>query len=191
MEGSAFLRKVVAVFPYQIHKVLTDNGMAFADLPKNRHGPNFQAIGAHIFDRVCNEHGVDAPAIPIEAIADHLAIPEFLTVMAKIQSSSNVLFVALILPLAKPTTSTRSPCATNSRGSVDVSIDLDAVSSRSASPACPWRVPASGQSSPGMIHSMSSASLVNALAKYRKAFQPRKSCRPGSREASVRGLQGI
>src|SRR5260370_6635181 len=73
------------------------------------------------------------------------------TVMAKIQSSSNVLFVALIFPLAKPTTRTRSPCATNSRGSVDVSIDLDAVSSKSASPACPWRVPASGQSSPGMI----------------------------------------
>src|ERR1700730_5857842 len=53
------------------------------------------------------------------------------TVMAKIQSSTNVLFVALIFPFAKPTTRTRSPCATNSRGSVDVSIDLDAVSSKS------------------------------------------------------------
>jgi hypothetical protein len=51
------------------------------------------------------------------------------TVMAKIQSSSNVLFVALIVPLAKPTTTTLSPCAMNSRGSIDVSIDLDAVSS--------------------------------------------------------------
>src|SRR5471032_2666869 len=47
----------------------------------------------------------------------------FLTVMAKIQSSSNVLFVALIFPRATPTTKTRSPCATNSRGSVVVSID--------------------------------------------------------------------
>ena len=47
--------------------------------------------------------------------------------MAKIQWSSKVLFVALIFPLAKPTTKTRSPCATNSLGSVDVSIDLDAV----------------------------------------------------------------
>ena len=37
------------------------------------------------------------------------------------------LVVALIFPLAKPTTRTRSPCATNSLGSVDVSIDLDAV----------------------------------------------------------------
>ena len=37
----------------------------------------------------------------------------FRTVMAKTQWSSNVLFVALILPVAKPTTRTRSPCATN------------------------------------------------------------------------------
>jgi hypothetical protein len=29
MEGSAFLRNVVAAFPYRIHKVLTDNGMTF------------------------------------------------------------------------------------------------------------------------------------------------------------------
>src|ERR1700680_3540562 len=41
----------------------------------------------------------------------------FRTVMAKTQSSSNVLFVNLTLPLAKPTTRTRSPCATNSGGS--------------------------------------------------------------------------
>ena len=59
MNGADFLRNVVAAFPYQIHTLLTDNGMAFADLPKNRHGPNFQALGAHIFDRVCNEHGIE------------------------------------------------------------------------------------------------------------------------------------
>src|ERR1051326_3023051 len=41
----------------------------------------------------------------------------FRTVMAKTQWSSNVLFVALILPVAKPTTKTRSPCAMNSGGS--------------------------------------------------------------------------
>src|SRR5271165_472861 len=41
----------------------------------------------------------------------------FRTVMAKTQSSSNVLLVAMIFPLAKPTTRTRSPCATNSKGS--------------------------------------------------------------------------
>lgn len=30
MEGAAFLQNVVQVFPYQIHIVLTDNGIAFA-----------------------------------------------------------------------------------------------------------------------------------------------------------------
>ncbi|GJD66497.1 IS481 family transposase ISMtsp16 [Methylobacterium frigidaeris] len=52
MEGSAFLRNVVAAFPYKIHTVLTDNGMAFADLPKNRRGPSRRFLGPHIFDRV-------------------------------------------------------------------------------------------------------------------------------------------
>ncbi len=36
MNGADFLRGVVEAFPYAIHMVLTDNGMAFADLPKNR-----------------------------------------------------------------------------------------------------------------------------------------------------------
>lgn len=58
IEGSAFLRNVVTAFPYQIHIVLTDNGMAFADLPKNRDGPSRRFLGPHIFDRVCIEHGI-------------------------------------------------------------------------------------------------------------------------------------
>jgi Integrase core domain len=60
MEGAAFLRYVVATFPYAIHTVLTDNGIAFADLPKNRNRyPEINAIfGGHIFDRVCREHGI-------------------------------------------------------------------------------------------------------------------------------------
>jgi transposase InsO family protein len=60
LNGAAFLREVVEVFPYQIHTVLTDNGMAFADLPKNRgRYPQIEAIfGGHIFDRVCREHGI-------------------------------------------------------------------------------------------------------------------------------------
>jgi transposase InsO family protein len=59
--GAAFLRQVVAAFPYQIHTVLTDNGMAFAELPRNRgRYPGFEAIfGGHIFDRVCREHGIE------------------------------------------------------------------------------------------------------------------------------------
>jgi transposase InsO family protein len=59
MNGAAFLREVVAVFPYSIHTVLTDNGMAFADLPQNRSGPTRCYLGAHIFHRVCREHGIE------------------------------------------------------------------------------------------------------------------------------------
>lgn len=59
MEGAAFLRNAVEVFPYQIHIVLTDNGMAFADLPKNRNGPSRCFLGPHIFDRVCIANGIE------------------------------------------------------------------------------------------------------------------------------------
>jgi transposase InsO family protein len=61
LNGAAFLRGVVAAFPYAIHTVLTDNGMAFADLPKNRgRYPEIEAVfGGHIFDRVCREHGIE------------------------------------------------------------------------------------------------------------------------------------
>jgi transposase InsO family protein len=61
MNGAAFLRQVVAAFPYRLHTVLTDNGMAFADLPKNRgRYPEIEAVfGGHIFDRVCREHGIE------------------------------------------------------------------------------------------------------------------------------------
>jgi transposase InsO family protein len=60
MNGAAFLRGVVAAFPYKLHTVLTDNGTAFADLPKNRgRHPEIEAIlGGHVFDRVCDEHGI-------------------------------------------------------------------------------------------------------------------------------------
>jgi transposase InsO family protein len=58
LNGAAFLRAVVAAFPYRIHTVLTDNGMAFADLPKYRQGPTARWMG-HIFDRVCRGHGIE------------------------------------------------------------------------------------------------------------------------------------
>ena len=58
MNGAAFLREVVAAFPYRIHTVLTDNGMAFADLPQYRDGPTARWMG-HIFDRVCRENGIE------------------------------------------------------------------------------------------------------------------------------------
>ena len=59
MNGAAFLANVIKVFRYKIHTVLTDNGMAFADLPKNRNGATRRYLGAHIFDRVCAENGIE------------------------------------------------------------------------------------------------------------------------------------
>ena len=55
MNGADFLRGAVSAFPYAIPTVLTDNGMAFADLPKNRgrHLAMETMFGGHIFDRVC------------------------------------------------------------------------------------------------------------------------------------------
>ena len=60
MNGAGFLQGVVAAFPHAIHTVLTDNGMAFADLPKNRgrHLAMEPMFGSHIFDRVCKQHGI-------------------------------------------------------------------------------------------------------------------------------------
>lgn len=38
LNGTEFLENVIEAFPYRIHTILTDNGTAFADLPKNRNG---------------------------------------------------------------------------------------------------------------------------------------------------------
>ena len=59
MEGSTFLKAVVEFFPYKIHTVLTDNGTAFADLPKNREGPSPRSSGPHIFDRLCMANAIE------------------------------------------------------------------------------------------------------------------------------------
>ncbi len=56
--ASAFLDALVDAVPYTIHIVLTDNGIQFADLPKNRKGPTAMLRG-HPFDRVCTRHGIE------------------------------------------------------------------------------------------------------------------------------------
>ena len=56
--AKAFLEHVIAVVPYRIHTILTDNGIQFADLPKNRNGPTATFRG-HPFDRVCWAHGIE------------------------------------------------------------------------------------------------------------------------------------
>ncbi len=58
INGAEFLSNTVKTFSYKIHTVLTDNGTAFADLPKNRGGATARYLGRHIFDRVCAENGI-------------------------------------------------------------------------------------------------------------------------------------
>jgi hypothetical protein len=67
-QGGPILRGQATAFPYQTHTVLTDNGMAFADLPKNRgRYPEIEAIfGGHIFDRVWTDPlSLDGGAVEI------------------------------------------------------------------------------------------------------------------------------
>lgn len=48
-----FLRAVIAIFPYYLHTVLTDNGIQFTCRERDRHSP------VHAFDRVCRQHGIE------------------------------------------------------------------------------------------------------------------------------------
>ena len=54
----AFLEALVAAVPYRVETVLTENGIQFADLPKNRSGPTARLRG-HPFARACREHGIE------------------------------------------------------------------------------------------------------------------------------------
>ena len=56
--AKAFLDELLEAVPYKIHTVLTDNGIQFADLPKNRNGPTASRRG-HAFDRTCSGHGIE------------------------------------------------------------------------------------------------------------------------------------
>jgi hypothetical protein len=58
VNGARFLEHVVVAFLYKIHTVLTDNGMAFVDLPKNRENAMNIYFGDHIFDCLCHGTGV-------------------------------------------------------------------------------------------------------------------------------------
>lgn len=58
MTAAAFLDALAEAVPYTIHTVLTDNGIQFADMPKNRNGPTAQCRG-HPFDRACWRHGIE------------------------------------------------------------------------------------------------------------------------------------
>ncbi len=54
----AFLAAIVEAVPNRVHTVLTDNGIQFADLPKNRQGPTALPWPS-LFDRFCLLHGIE------------------------------------------------------------------------------------------------------------------------------------
>ena len=53
LEAAQFLRNLIAAVPYRIQIVLTDNGIQFTNRKRDRYA------FAHIFGRVCQEHGID------------------------------------------------------------------------------------------------------------------------------------
>lgn len=55
--AAQFLRRVIEAFPYQIHTVLTDNGVAFTEQERHHGGVTHTGIG-HIFERVCAANGI-------------------------------------------------------------------------------------------------------------------------------------
>jgi transposase InsO family protein len=53
MIAAQFLRNLIAAVPYAIHTVLTDNGIQFTNMAHHKYAFH------HIFDRVCDEHGIE------------------------------------------------------------------------------------------------------------------------------------
>jgi transposase InsO family protein len=53
-----FLEALIAAVPYRLHTVLTDNGIQFADLPKNRNGWTAR-YRVHRFDQICRTNGIE------------------------------------------------------------------------------------------------------------------------------------
>ncbi len=58
MNARAFLEELIEAVPYRIHTILTDNGIQFAPLPKNRNGMTARNIG-HPFGNLCRDHQIE------------------------------------------------------------------------------------------------------------------------------------
>jgi transposase InsO family protein len=52
-EAAQFLRNMIALVPYKIHTILTDNGQQFTNLRHQKYAL------PHIFDRICDEYTID------------------------------------------------------------------------------------------------------------------------------------
>jgi transposase InsO family protein len=53
-----FLEALIAAVPYRLHIILTDNGIQFADLPRNRDGWTAR-YRVHRFDQICRANGIE------------------------------------------------------------------------------------------------------------------------------------
>ena len=53
-----FLRDLIEAVPYQLHTILTDNGVQFCHPPRYRDGPTARFAG-HLFDRICVANGIE------------------------------------------------------------------------------------------------------------------------------------
>ncbi len=53
MIGAAFLRNALSAFPYKLHTILTDNGVAFTDCASTKYD-----FKVHPFNRICIAHGI-------------------------------------------------------------------------------------------------------------------------------------
>jgi transposase InsO family protein len=58
LNAKNFLESLLKAVPYKIHTILTDNGIQFADLPKNR-GGSTALLRGHPFDRVCQQNNIE------------------------------------------------------------------------------------------------------------------------------------
>jgi hypothetical protein len=56
--ASAFLTALIAAVPYQIHTILTDNGIQFRFAPRYADGPTARYM-THMFDMRCRENGIE------------------------------------------------------------------------------------------------------------------------------------
>jgi transposase InsO family protein len=56
--AARFLGELISAVPYQIHTVLTDNGLQFTDLPRIRNG-EIARHRFHPFDEICRASGIE------------------------------------------------------------------------------------------------------------------------------------
>lgn len=54
----SFLKALIEAVPYRLRTILTDNGIQFADLPRNRDGWTAR-YRVHRFDQICRENGIE------------------------------------------------------------------------------------------------------------------------------------